>query len=61
MKMSANETQIIFGLHSSFAAILNKNRNIKKIILTEEVLRKNKKLFENIKNIKNKSLIEKKN
>ena len=52
MKMSANETQIIFGLHSSVAAILNKNRNVKKIILTEEVLRKNKKLFENIKNIK---------
>ena len=38
--MSVNETQIIFGLHSSIAAILNKNRNIKKIIMTEEVLKK---------------------
>ena len=60
MKMSANETQIIFGLHSSVAAILNKNRNIKKIILTEEVLRKNKELFENIKNIKKQILDRKK-
>ena len=38
--MSSKETQIIFGLHSSVAAITNKNRNIKKIILTEEVLEK---------------------
>ena len=45
--MSVNETQIIFGLHSSIAAILNKNRNIKKIIMTEDVLKKNKELFEN--------------
>ena len=58
--MSANETQIIFGLHSSVAAILNKNRNIKKIILTEEVLRKNKELFENLKNIKREVLDRKK-
>ena len=49
--MSVNETQIIFGLHSSIAAILNKNRNIKKIIMTEDVLKKNKELFESIKNI----------
>ena len=49
--MSANETQIIFGLHSSVAAILNKNRNIKKIIMTDEVFKKNKQLFENVKNI----------
>ena len=49
--MSVNETQIIFGLHSSIAAILNKNRNIKKIIMTDEVFKKNKQLFENVKNI----------
>ena len=49
--MSVNETQIIFGLHSSIAAISNKNRNIKKIIMTDEVFKKNKQLFENVKNI----------
>ena len=60
MKISSNETQIIFGLHSSIAAILNKNRNVKKIILTEEVLRKNNELFDNIKNIKKQILDRKK-
>ena len=49
--MSVNETQIIFGLHSSIAAISNKNRNIKKIIMTDKVFKKNKQLFENVKNI----------
>ena len=49
--MSVNETQIIFGLHSSIAAISNKNRNIKKIIMTEEVFKKNKQLFKNVNNI----------
>ena len=58
--MSANETQIIFGLHSSVAAILNKNRNIKKIIMTKEVLKKNKELFESIENVERQILDRKK-
>ena len=53
--MSTNETQIIFGLHSSLAAILNKKRKIKKkIVCTEEVYRKNKELFESFKKIEKK-------
>ena len=52
--MSTTETQIIFGLHSSIAAILNKKRNIKKIVCTEEVYRKNKELFESLKKIEKK-------
>ena len=43
--MSSKETHIIFGLHSSLSAITNKNRRIKKILLTEEVLGKNKKFL----------------
>ena len=54
--MSSKETHIIFGLHSSLSAITNKNRSIKKIILTEEVLGKNKKIFESITNIEKKIL-----
>ena len=52
--MPKKETQIIFGLHSSIAAILNKKRNIKKIVCTEEVYRKNKELFESLKKIEKK-------
>ena len=52
--MSSKETHIIFGLHSSLSAITNKNRSIKKIILTEEVLGKNKKIFESITNVEKK-------
>ena len=54
--MSSKETHIIFGLHSSLSAITNKNRSIKKIILTEEVLGKNKKIFESITNVEKKIL-----
>ena len=54
--MSSKETHIIFGLHSSLSAITNKNRSIKKIILTEEVLGKNKKFFESITNVEKKIL-----
>ena len=59
LKMSTKETQIIFGLHSSIAAILNKNRKIKKIIMTDEVFKRNKTLFENIKNIE-RQIVERK-
>ena len=52
--MPKKETQIIFGLHSSIAAILNKKRIIKKIVCTEEVYRKNKELFESLKKIEKK-------
>ena len=54
--MSSKETHIIFGLHSSLSAITNKNRSIKKIILTEEVLGKNKKIFESVTNVEKKIL-----
>ena len=54
--MSSKETHIIFGLHSSLSAITNKNRSVKKIILTEEVLGKNKKFFESITNVEKKIL-----
>ena len=54
--MSSKETHIIFGLHSSLSAITNKYRSIKKIILTEEVLGKNKKFFESITNVEKKIL-----
>ena len=54
--MSSKETHIIFGLHSSLSAITNKYRSIKKIILTEEVLGKNKKIFESITNVEKKIL-----
>ena len=54
--MSSKETHIIFGLHSSLSAITNKNRSIKKIIFTEEVLGKNKKIFESITNVEKKIL-----
>lgn len=54
--MSSKETHIIFGLHSSLSAITNKNRSIKKIILTEEVLGKNKKIFDSITNVEKKIL-----
>ena len=54
--MSSKETHIIFGLHSSLSAITNKNRSVKKIILTEEVLGKNKKIFESITNVEKKIL-----
>ena len=47
--MSVNETQIIFGLHSSIAAISNKNRNIKKIIMTDKVFKKNKQYLRTLK------------
>ena len=52
--MSTTKTQIIFGLHSSLAAIHNKKRNIKKIVCTEEVYRKNEELFDSLKNIEKK-------
>ena len=54
--MSSKETHIIFGLHSSLSAITNKNRSIKKIILTGEVLGKNKKIFDSITNVEKKIL-----
>tara|TARA_B100000925_G_scaffold162136_1_gene121693 strand:+ start:112 stop:831 length:720 start_codon:yes stop_codon:yes gene_type:complete len=52
--MSTTETQIILGLHSSLAAIINKKRKIKKIVCTEEVYRKNKELFDSFKKIEKK-------
>ena len=51
LKMSTKETNIIFGLHSSLAAVLNKRRKIKKIVCTDEVFKRNKTLLNNLVNI----------